>query len=518
MRKAGPCRKKSLRHCTAMAGSGLLAFGLSGLLAAHPLQIHSSGAQGVLAHLELPQAAQYGAHCYQASLRSADGRLLLNLQVERSSSGLQLSTRQWLQEHQARLLVRNLCNDQESFDYLWQSPQAQLKPLPADYKQEINQTARDQARAEKLALTRARMEALRAPAPKAQEHPEPQLQLSVTKPQPPRGETDSAPAADTAPAPEQTPAAQAHLSLLQTQLQALESRISALHANSKQGWDSQQQWAFLLALLLCLALGAMGWLLLHMRRLQQSVSQAKTRVEMSRFMLPPEIEEDDDWQAQADAAEDFLVQELQEGPDDFGLQIDDLPALRDEAGRDGGWLKHAQSLKENLRREGVFDHIDEEAPASLKAVDTQMEVEEMHDALTEARFWASLQQEDVAIRILQDEVAQHQRAASWLTLLELYRKRGQQQAYMELRERCMQIFNCQVPQWEENPPPLRLADLPRVSQQLLAQIEKRQGLPYLQSLLLDERGGQRQGFAWGVYWELVEMFETMQHGRQAQFA
>ena len=148
-----------------------------------------------------------------------------------------------------------------------------------------------------------------------------------------------------------------------------------------------------------------------------------------------------------------------------------------------------------------------------------LEVEEMTDALQEAKFWQSLQRPHSAVEVLEEELRQDKKRSpsSWIYLLDLYRQVHEKEKFEALRDRFHRIFNGQIPAWEEElelgqiP---RLTDFPRLTEKLAEVLPTDLGVPYLESLLVDDREGTREGFAYGVYCDLVQLLENVKQGKR----
>lgn len=138
-------------------------------------------------------------------------------------------------------------------------------------------------------------------------------------------------------------------------------------------------------------------------------------------------------------------------------------------------------------------------------------------ALQQAQFWAALDKPEVAIDILEQYYEQDRAPNSWLLLFELYRKTGQRDKYDILRRRFKCIFNARVPDWDEkwlaHP---RLIDMPELAQRINRFLSGNSVLSYLESLLFDNRGGTRRGFEFGVYCDLVKLFDALCAGNDVQ--
>ncbi|WP_164931991.1 FimV/HubP family polar landmark protein [Janthinobacterium sp. 17J80-10] len=139
-----------------------------------------------------------------------------------------------------------------------------------------------------------------------------------------------------------------------------------------------------------------------------------------------------------------------------------------------------------------------------------MKVEEISDLMQEAEFWMLLNDPEHAIEILAtySGVDRPVSPVPWIYLLDLYRVTGQQENYQSLAARIKSVFNTNAPAWnnEDGAGALRsLRDYPHVVEKIEELWEGAGIVPYLESLLLDEREGARTGFDLAVYREVIHL-------------
>ena len=139
-------------------------------------------------------------------------------------------------------------------------------------------------------------------------------------------------------------------------------------------------------------------------------------------------------------------------------------------------------------------------------------VEEISDVMQEAEFWISLRDSQRAIEVLEPyaTVDHPTSPLPWLYLFELYADLGQRENYNVLHERFQRVFNGKIPTWtelEQSPPPppcLRgVEDIPHIADKIVTLWSTGQIVPYLESLLLDDREGNRIGFDLPVYRDIM---------------
>jgi len=110
------------------------------------------------------------------------------------------------------------------------------------------------------------------------------------------------------------------------------------------------------------------------------------------------------------------------------------------------------------------------APIGLQAEPTrELSVEELIDLEQQAEFFIVLGQDEAAIELLMSHVRSDGGISPlpYLKLLEIYRRRGEVDAYQRIRERFNRRFNAYAPDWESDLQQGRsLEDYPTVMQQL----------------------------------------------------
>ena len=139
---------------------------------------------------------------------------------------------------------------------------------------------------------------------------------------------------------------------------------------------------------------------------------------------------------------------------------------------------------------------------------TSVKVEEISDVTQEAEFWMSVNDPERAIEILepQAELDQPDSPVPWLYLLDLYRVVGNKEKYDPLRDRFVVFFNANVPEFEVDPatlPSRHLDDFEHLSKNICSMWNSNEILPFLESLLIDDRDGKRMGFELPVYRDIL---------------
>ena len=137
-----------------------------------------------------------------------------------------------------------------------------------------------------------------------------------------------------------------------------------------------------------------------------------------------------------------------------------------------------------------------------------VKVEEISDVTQEAEFWMSVNDPERAIEILeaQAELDHPDSPVPWLYLLDLYRVVGNKEKYDPLRDRFVVFFNANVPEFEVDPatlPSRHLDDFEHLSKKICSMWNTNDILPFLESLLIDDRDGKRMGFELPVYRDIL---------------
>ena len=137
-----------------------------------------------------------------------------------------------------------------------------------------------------------------------------------------------------------------------------------------------------------------------------------------------------------------------------------------------------------------------------------IQIEEISDITQEAEFWMSVNDPQRAIEILEPQGLDDDPSMpiTWLYLLDLYRLVKDEQKYTELRRRFKRKFNASIPEFNEeiDPKGLRhLDDFPHLAAKCCALWDSSDILPFLESLLVDDREGARNGFDLPVYRDIL---------------
>lgn len=141
-------------------------------------------------------------------------------------------------------------------------------------------------------------------------------------------------------------------------------------------------------------------------------------------------------------------------------------------------------------------------------------IEEISDVTQEAEFWMSVNDPQRALEILEPQSADDNQATpiAWLYLLDLYKVVGDEKKYVELRRRIKNKFNTRVPGFRETVDPSQLRhfeDFPHLVATCCSLWNTDKIIPFLESLLADDRQGERVGFDLPTYLDILMMLSLL---------
>ncbi len=137
-----------------------------------------------------------------------------------------------------------------------------------------------------------------------------------------------------------------------------------------------------------------------------------------------------------------------------------------------------------------------------------IQIEEISDITQEAEFWMSVNDPHRAIEILEPQSRDENPTTpvTWLYLLDLYRLVGDEENYTDLRQRFKHKFNAKVPNYQEEVVQQNVRyfeDFPHLVANCCAFWQTDEIVSYLESLLIDDREGERIGFDLPVYRDIL---------------
>lgn len=136
-------------------------------------------------------------------------------------------------------------------------------------------------------------------------------------------------------------------------------------------------------------------------------------------------------------------------------------------------------------------------------------VEEVSDIVQEAEFWMLLNDPQRAIQMLEPHVEgdRPESPVTWLYLLDLYKQTENREKYEHLSTKFKRFFNARIPKWDEDLSTLQrtsLEDFPNLMDRIVKVWgDEEASVAFLESLLIDDRNGEREGFDLPVYKDII---------------
>jgi len=151
-----------------------------------------------------------------------------------------------------------------------------------------------------------------------------------------------------------------------------------------------------------------------------------------------------------------------------------------------------------------------------------IQIEEISDITQEAEFWMSVNDPHRAIEILEPQSRDENPATpvTWLYLLDLYRLVGDEDNYRDLRARFKLKFNAKIPNFHEEVVEGSLRnfeDFPHLVTNCCALWKTDEIVGYLESLLVDDREGERVGFDLPVYRDILFLLSICSELKRVQY-
>jgi hypothetical protein len=152
-------------------------------------------------------------------------------------------------------------------------------------------------------------------------------------------------------------------------------------------------------------------------------------------------------------------------------------------------------------------------PFFQSSVSQEIEVVEVADVMQQVELLTTLRNYDEAINLLTRHIRETEKPApqAWLMLFELFVKTERREQYNNLAKGFRILFNAQVPSWDEQASGVAktLEDYMRVFEK----VQRLWGMPtcraFLESLLYDDRGGNRQGFMLAAYADIIFLLDLI---------
>jgi pilus assembly protein FimV len=273
-------------------------------------------------------------------------------------------------------------------------------------------------------------------------------------------------------------------------------------------------WLKVLAGLLAICFTAVGWLLWRVFAMKQATSQPW---HAPFTVLRTEAPDNDASEAEAEAD----LPDAAEIDDDF----DGAPATATAYPHAVGDTADGKTTAARHREVPAIDEF--AAPAritsSLGARAAHKETayasngpehipkaEEILDVMELVDAWMTLNAPDKVLELLRpfQDVAQPESPRPWLCLLDVYRALGDQKKYEAILARIKTLFNVKLAPWDApsaQEPLKTLPAFPHVVDKIAALWPTGELVPYLESLLHDDRDGTRNGFDLPAYRDLLQL-------------
>jgi hypothetical protein len=160
--------------------------------------------------------------------------------------------------------------------------------------------------------------------------------------------------------------------------------------------------------------------------------------------------------------------------------------------------------------DGFIRDAHDDALRSLSQVNL-VTAELVSDVMQEAEFWKMLNETQRAIDILENYCSAESPVSPvpWLYLGELYTGTGDLQRHAELRERFRILFNSRFDESDgaDGDRKRHLEDYPHLIEKIMALWSEESIVPFLQSLLVNDRDTPREGFYLPVYREIMLLID-----------
>jgi len=151
-------------------------------------------------------------------------------------------------------------------------------------------------------------------------------------------------------------------------------------------------------------------------------------------------------------------------------------------------------------------------------------LEEISDVMEKVEFWISLKDPKRAVEVLEPHATVEQPGSPlpWLYLFDLYMELESREKYDVLRERFHQVFNARILSWDDQArsettlAERSIEDVPHVKAKITSLWQSAEIVPYLESLLVDNRHGTRAGFTLSVFRDIMFLIMLANTTRPAE--
>jgi hypothetical protein len=178
--------------------------------------------------------------------------------------------------------------------------------------------------------------------------------------------------------------------------------------------------------------------------------------------------------------------------------------------------KQIADLPDSLNAPVAARELSAEAVPQVSANSAPPKLGDDIESVQKAQFWLALRKPEEAIAILEPLCATNRCPRGWFLLLELYVVSGRRTEYEAAMPRFRARFNAKVPSWDDavgGAKRRNLGDAPELVERIDQALAKAGNVKaWLRTLLTDNRNGTRQGFEWGIYQDLLLLFEVVCEG------
>lgn len=153
-------------------------------------------------------------------------------------------------------------------------------------------------------------------------------------------------------------------------------------------------------------------------------------------------------------------------------------------------------------------------PFSTPHAANQLGVSDLAQATEKASVFVTLGRPEQAIDVLRDHIDHEPKPSpmAWLMLVDLYRQTGQRAEFADVAKRFHSMFNAETPQWEQQTGRTDegLAAFPHLIGQIRRDWPRSDALAFIESLLYDNRGGERIGFSLPAFRDLLLLHSLLE--------
>lgn len=323
-------------------------------------------------------------------------------------------------------------------------------------------------------------------------------------------------------------------------LRAETSRAQRQKASQEAAQEQTDNWLKTLAAFLVLAVGAIGWLVWRMRKMKKNAAHTSWNELFPDTVDSSQLEGNTEFGTTVFNMASFNTSELADAasPTTTGHDIDtgNMPVQEksDLAAEAPKFAQNAEKKKKGFRLFGAKEQVKEEEPETpytysnvgttpfvylnraesiredLEVPEQALKAEEISDVMELADAWMALQAPAKVLEILEpfSTIDQPESPLPWLCLLDVYRALGDQEKYEAILTRIKTIFNVKLSPWDQQPKTeglKTLADYPHITARILDLWEGDNVVPFLEELLVDDRGGNREGFDLPVYRDIMRL-------------